>query len=517
MKNYKYSMIFTGVLFLLVSSPEVRAFNCVQSPDCASLGYTKNATDCKDKVAVKCPTDNTKVFCKDEVAAQAPLPILYGDGTVSKELVAGKTPIGVVISESAKLALALTDVKKDGTPGSEGIHWSLITSYDNPYLTNCSTESGVMTCATDGRSNTDKILTCGNTCSAVPAALAVRAYQPAGCTADFCKRGQWHLPSIKELIPIHFKRPSFEATLSLLEKYGAVNLPSLVCYWSSNEASAGGAWALCENSNSTIYQTVKTTTYNVRPVINYGVQKPAQNIKFVINISNSCPRGLSFSGSYQGPGSGPIPATGTFSCTSELCYDQGRYDGNGSNETETVVKEGTSITLSNLNSNFTSIKSMATGKVVPVSGGMAYFALNNYDEVVAALGAGAYDFWMLQCSPVASAKASVTAEVIVTGSSSNMFVDLNGTSVTCTVTATEDGRSAPVTINGGKTANSFAAGQVTLACPRTIKPITGSYTQYRISESEVDNGGRQTLNGLSVRVNATPNGSHTLKIYYQAI
>lgn len=112
MKNYKYSMIFTGVLFLLVSSPEVRAFNCVQSPDCASLGYTKNATDCKDKVAVKCPTDNTKVFCKDEVAAQAPLPILYGDGTVSKELVAGKTPIGVVISESAKLALALTDVKK---------------------------------------------------------------------------------------------------------------------------------------------------------------------------------------------------------------------------------------------------------------------------------------------------------------------------------------------------------------------------------------------------------------------
>lgn len=86
MKNYKYSMIFTGVLFLLVSSPEVRAFNCVQSPDCASLGYTKNATDCKDKVAVKCPTDNTKVFCKDEVAAQAPLPFYMVTVRLAKNL-----------------------------------------------------------------------------------------------------------------------------------------------------------------------------------------------------------------------------------------------------------------------------------------------------------------------------------------------------------------------------------------------------------------------------------------------
>lgn len=371
-----------------------------------------------------------------------------------------------------------------------------------------------MTCATDGRSNTDKILTCGNTCSAVPAALAVRAYQPAGCTADFCKRGQWHLPSIKELAPIHFKRPSFEATLSLLEKYGAVNLPSLVCYWSSNEASAGGAWALCENSNSTIYQTVKTTTYNVRPVINYGVQKPAQNIKFVINISNSCPRGLSFSGSYQGPGSGPIPATGTFSCTSELCYDQGRYDGQGSNETETIVKEGTSITMTNLNSNFTSIKSMVTGKIVPVSGGMAYFTLNNFDAVVAALGPGSYDFWMLQCSPAVSATADVAVQVIVTGSSSTSFVT-NTAGGTAMCSATDGSKVAPITINSGSHTETYSSGHFTLHCPPTIMPSTSSYETYIANEYQVNNGVMKSTNG-TIDVDLQPNSKNTLKLYYRA-
>ncbi len=114
------------------------------------------------------------------------------------------------------------------------------------------------------------------------------------------------MPSIKELAPIHFKRPSFEATLSLLGKYGAVNLPSSGCYWSSNEASAAGAWQFCQGKYSI---TVKTGAYHVRPVINYGAPKPAQNIKFAINISNSCPSGLSFSGSYQGS------TMGTFSCS----------------------------------------------------------------------------------------------------------------------------------------------------------------------------------------------------------
>ncbi len=116
----KLSLLLLLMLGTVLNPWSANATDCVATPDCASLGYTKNATDCKDKVAVKCPTDNTKVFCKDEVVVQAPLPILYGDGTVTKELVAGKTPIGVVYDESNKLALALTDVKKTARRGVRG-------------------------------------------------------------------------------------------------------------------------------------------------------------------------------------------------------------------------------------------------------------------------------------------------------------------------------------------------------------------------------------------------------------
>ncbi len=505
------------------------ATDCVATPDCASLGYTMDASKCSG-AALKCPWDATKAACKEKPLTSE-LPILYGDGTVSKEILSGKTPIGVVFDEAAKLAVAISDIDEDGRVTSRTMTWGAgelgkaggICTFTAEKDCETLNESGSY-CAPDSQKNTQSILSTTQivtdgygtkyTCKDYPyAAIGSQNYTPSGCSKEFCGKTKWFVPSMQELQKIYSQKDTINSVLNSLRSGNKLQ-SGVLC--SSNTSSSYKIWTL-DFTQGIQNKVLQNSTCYLRPVINYGVQKPAQNIKFVINISNSCPRGLSFSGSYQGPGSGPIPATGTFSCTSELCYDQGRYDGNGSNETETVVKEGTSITLSNLNSNFTSIKSMATGKVVPVSGGMAYFALNNYDEVVAALGAGAYDFWMLQCSPVASAKASVTAEVIVTGSSSNMFVDLNGTSVTCTVTATEDGRSAQVTINGGKTTNSFAAGQVTLACPRTIKPITGSYTQYRISESEVDNGGRQTLNGLSVRVNATPNGSHTLKIYYQAI
>ena len=500
------------------------ATDCVATPDCASLGYTMDASKCSG-AALKCPWDTSKAACKEKEALKSQLPILYGDGTVSKNIVSGKTPIGIVYDEANKLAVALSDINKDGRVTSRTMTWG------EGYLgkvgglctftaeKDCETlnESGNY-CAPDSQKNTQSILSTTQiitdgygtkyTCKNYPyAAIGSQNYTPSGCSKEFCSKTKWFVPSMQELQKIYSQKDTINSVLNSLRSGN--KLQSGV-YCSSNTSSSYKIWTL-DFTQGIQNKVLQNSTCYLRPVINYGAPKPAQNIKFAINISNSCPSGLSFSGSYQGS------TMGTFSCSGASCYDQGRYDGQGSNDSETVVKEGTSITLSNLNSNFTSIKSMVTGKIVPVSGGMAYFALNNSDEILAALGPGAYDFWMLQCSPVAIAKASVTAEVIVTGSSSNMFVDLNGTSVTCTVTATEDGRSAPVAINGGKTTNSFAAGQVTLACPRTIKPSTGSYTQYRISESEVDNGGRQTLNGLSVRVNATPNGSHTLKIYYQAI
>ena len=48
--------------------------------------------------------------------------IVYGDGTISNEVLSSKTPVGVVFDVENRLAVALTDVKNDGSPGKEYIY-----------------------------------------------------------------------------------------------------------------------------------------------------------------------------------------------------------------------------------------------------------------------------------------------------------------------------------------------------------------------------------------------------------
>ena len=108
--NRKSALILSGVLGTFFSTSAIAALNCTASPDCASLGYTMSAADCTDGVKVACPTDTSKVFCKTMPA----LSILYGDGTVDKNILSGKTPVGIVFDEKNKLAVALTDINESG-------------------------------------------------------------------------------------------------------------------------------------------------------------------------------------------------------------------------------------------------------------------------------------------------------------------------------------------------------------------------------------------------------------------
>ena len=38
---------------------------CEMPPSCESLGYTKTADDCANKVTLKCPLDESKLYCAD--------------------------------------------------------------------------------------------------------------------------------------------------------------------------------------------------------------------------------------------------------------------------------------------------------------------------------------------------------------------------------------------------------------------------------------------------------------------
>ena len=116
----KYIM---GILMFIMPSV-VYGQNCATPPSCETLGYTKTAADCSGKTILKCPFDNNKVYCDDAAGTARPKAgdIYYSDGSFSSDVIAGKTPIGVVGFVRGKngLIVALEEKlvqwqKKEGT------------------------------------------------------------------------------------------------------------------------------------------------------------------------------------------------------------------------------------------------------------------------------------------------------------------------------------------------------------------------------------------------------------------
>lgn len=96
------------------------AQTCVTPPSCENLGYNKTAAMCAGLDILRCPFDDTKVFCSKKYMAQIAIgDILFSDMTTSSNPVTGKTPIGIVFDSNQKLALALT------TKGPYRIYWGV--------------------------------------------------------------------------------------------------------------------------------------------------------------------------------------------------------------------------------------------------------------------------------------------------------------------------------------------------------------------------------------------------------
>ncbi|MDE6128269.1 MAG: ATP-binding cassette domain-containing protein [Lachnospiraceae bacterium] len=165
--------------------------------------------------------------------------------------------IGVVFDEEKRLAIALTDVKKDGSPGSEAMKWSE-NYYNIPNLSSCTDLTSIAKCpfGTDGRENTGEILACGSECGGTPAATAVNRYQPINCSQDFCKKTKWFLPSGQELLKIYDAKDRLEASLTSLSSFGAKILNGW--YWSSSERDSNNAWYLTMLSGVTVTGYVLT-------------------------------------------------------------------------------------------------------------------------------------------------------------------------------------------------------------------------------------------------------------------
>lgn len=259
----KRSLIFVGagVLSLYGISSSYADLNCTLSPDCDTLGYTLSADDCADSaIKVACPTDTSKMFCKIPS-----MPILYGDGTVSNEILSDKTPIGVVVDAENYLAMALTDIDKDGHSSTGTVPWMDCSGvdtgecyypYDSDYV--CEDKDKLIECSTDGKENTEFL-------DYSTAASATLAYEPNGCSANFCKAGQWFLPSIKELNTLYNVKSKVGISLSRLISSATV----LKSYWSSNEFDGQRAWAFYMDDGDKDNPPISTVLY-VRPFVYYG-------------------------------------------------------------------------------------------------------------------------------------------------------------------------------------------------------------------------------------------------------
>ena len=305
---------------------------CQYFSDCSSKisswscndGYNQSGNSCvnlcEDKTAVTVPANATCSSyysdCSSKCSAWAcnngyqksgdrcilKLPLLYGDGTVSYEpyVLSGKTPIGIVLNTSKRLAMALTDVRQDGSPGSE--YMSFSEKAADTALYNC--QSAVITCLwyeddmknapceKDGKSNTNIILSDGRL-GKTYAASAANAFEPAGCTQSFCRRGNWFLPVIYDVLLMWCHSGAISAAASVAganpdliglreayytyERFDGYTGGGLYVlgYWSSTEKDAQNMWY---HYRTTMYQYkegdpswMRAQSY-VRPFIKYQLK-----------------------------------------------------------------------------------------------------------------------------------------------------------------------------------------------------------------------------------------------------
>ena len=208
---------------------------CPVFPTCEEMGYTMTATDCSGRATLKCPSDHAKVFCIADSSVECQIgSVLYNDLKCYDEKPDGKTAIGVVFDHNKKLAIAL-DHKNNIPWGAYGT--------DISSLTNCTT-SNFSTCGTDGKDNTQKIVSALGTGSDYAAGYCYNK------TDGGQAKGSWFLPSAVDLKLVFNNKTTINTAMTAA---GGTKIPSTnIWYWSSTEDSSKFALGL-DLSNGAVF------------------------------------------------------------------------------------------------------------------------------------------------------------------------------------------------------------------------------------------------------------------------
>ena len=254
---------------------------CIQTPSCSSLGYT-STTACEG--GLKCPWGNAwnctiinkiteitnKITTIEEKITEIEQnggggtttpdytnctvgAILYSDKSCNANVVASKTPIGVVFDTTNHLAIAMDTTQT---------RWSF-DDFDVPTLSNYSSSSAV-TADWQGKNNTRLVLEyCKTNGKSCPAFEYVNSYKTEGTLA-----GDWYLPAAGELNAIYQNKGVLNTALG---KIGGEKL-STSYHWSSSEHSSNRAWyqIFDDGTIDTYYYNYdygKKASHFVRPVL----------------------------------------------------------------------------------------------------------------------------------------------------------------------------------------------------------------------------------------------------------
>ena len=209
-------------------SGSATAQNCTVPPTCENLGYVKTAADCDGLDTLKCPFDLDKLFCGKGLDAEAPgesIPpvpgaILYSDGTISNNVIADKTPVGIVayVNGSNGFAVALTESNQTWATGNENV--SCVTEYSS---------SSTVQKDMYGKNNTVCLVNY-NSGYRYPAAEYCNKFSAASTGTG---SGGWYLPAAGELYAMS---SNYEAINLGLRKLAETQISSSY-YWSSSESS----------------------------------------------------------------------------------------------------------------------------------------------------------------------------------------------------------------------------------------------------------------------------------------
>ena len=243
---------------------------CIATPSCTAMGYTSTSS-CTN--GIKCPFGNywncdlankiaeleKKIDQQQQQESCVIGSILYSDMTCSVTVIAGKTPIGIVVymGPSGYQALALESIGSYGW-GGFGTDISTLPNYDS---------SSDASKDYDSCGNTAKIIAAGDK-SKYPAAWAAHEYKTEGTSA-----GDWCLPAAGIITSYYNSQDAINTGFS---RANGTQFTDSTKAWSSSESGDRWAWyslfswsyGLNSSYDGNVYHG-KNDRFEVRPVLEF--------------------------------------------------------------------------------------------------------------------------------------------------------------------------------------------------------------------------------------------------------